>query len=133
MLNVFPSLLDFSLLAPVILRIVAGLIFVDLGYLKLRKEKARWATLYNSFLFQGNLLLLIIATIEIVGGIMLIIGLYTQIAALLLSILTFMNVSVEFREPSFIRRDFVFYLMLLVITLSLLVTGAGLFAFDLPL
>lgn len=133
MLSLFPSLLDYSLLAPFIIRLVAGLIFLDLGYLKLRRERTRWTDLFNTFLGFGGIFVAIIAAIETVGGLLLIIGLFTQAAALVLAILTFLNLYLEWRDPAFVRRSFVFYLMLFAMTLSLLFSGAGFLAFDLPL
>ena len=42
MLNVFPDLLTFSMLAPFIVRVVAGFTFLNTGILKLSREKGRW-------------------------------------------------------------------------------------------
>ena len=71
--------------------------------------------------------------IEIIGGIILIIGLYTQGAALLLAILVLIELIIEYKEPTFVKRDLAFYVLLLTLTISLLLTGPGLIAFDLPL
>jgi uncharacterized membrane protein YphA (DoxX/SURF4 family) len=125
--------LDYSLLAPFIIRIVAGLIFIDLGYLKFRKERTRWYGLFNTFLGVGGFFVTLAAAIEIVGGILLFVGLFTQAAALVLAILTWLNLYLEWRDEAFVRRDLVFYAMLFAMTLSLLFSGAGFFAFDLPL
>lgn len=133
MLNPFPTLLDFSLLAPLLIRVVAGFIFIDLGFFKLTRERERWHGLYKTFLKLGQPFLAVVAFIELIGGALLIVGMFTQVAALALSIITFSNLYLEWKEPAFVRRDFVFYLMLLTMTASLLVTGAGIFAFDLPL
>jgi uncharacterized membrane protein YphA (DoxX/SURF4 family) len=75
----------------------------------------------------------ILGAIEIVGGIMLILGLYTQIAALVLGLLTLAEAYTEYKDPLILKRNFVFYTMLFAILLSLLLSGAGAFAIDLPL
>lgn len=134
MLNSFPDLLTYSLLAPFILRVVAGFIFVDLGILLFRNEKERWvASLSTLKIPNPKMAVKILGGIEIIGGAMLILGFYTQIASLILALLTFCEVYIEYKQPEVLKRNFVFYIVLLAIALSLLLSGAGAFAFDLPL
>jgi len=134
MLNTFPDLLTYSLLAPFILRVVAGLIFINLGVLAFKNEKERWiASLSVLKIPNPKLALKIFGAIEIAGGIMLILGFYTQIAALILGLLVFAETYIEYKDPLILKRNFVFYTMLLAIVLSLLLSGAGKPAFDLPL
>jgi uncharacterized membrane protein YphA (DoxX/SURF4 family) len=133
MLNPFPILLDYQLLSPFLIRIVAGVIFIDLGYFMLTKERERWLALFSDFLKAGKILLNVVAAIEIVGGLMFVVGFLTQYAALALAILSFLNLYLEWIDPVFVRRNFVFHLMLFVMTISLLFSGAGFLAFDLPL
>lgn len=134
MLNPFPDLLTYSLLAPFILRVVAGFIFINLGVLAFKNEKERWLVSLETLKIPSpKLALKILGLVEIVAGVMLILGFYTQIAALILALLTFAEAYVEYKDPMILKRNFVFYLMLLSILLSLLLSGAGAFAFDLPL
>ncbi|KKR29176.1 MAG: hypothetical protein UT61_C0035G0011, partial [Candidatus Woesebacteria bacterium GW2011_GWA1_39_8] len=49
------------------------------------------------------------------------------------ALLTFAEAYVEYKDPTVLKRNFVFYIMLLSIVLSLLLSGAGAFAIDLPL
>lgn len=134
MLNPFPDLFVYSLLAPFMLRVVAGLIFVNLGVLAFKNEKERWlASLSILKVPNPKLALKIIGGIEVIGGVMFILGFYTQVAALILGLLTFAEVYVEYKDPPVLKRNFVFYIMLLAIVLSLLLSGAGAFAIDLPL
>lgn len=134
MLNPFPDLLTYSLIAPFILRVVAGFVFVNLGALAFKNEKERWIiSLATLQIPNPRITLKILSAIEILGGAMLILGFYTQIAALVLAILTFAESYVEHKDSTILKRNFVFYLMLLTILLSLLFSGAGAFAFDLPL
>lgn len=134
MLSVFPNLLTYQLLAPFILRLVVGLIFLDLGYLKLTKEKESWNLFFKTIHFQPTIVfVMIFAIIEIVGGLFLISGFLTQLVALIFAIILFAEAYIEIRDSQLIKRDIVFYLLLLIICISLLFLGAGAFAFDLPL
>ena len=108
--------------------------FINLGYLKFGREKNSWTNFFNlTFLKPANLWVKIFALIQIVGGLMLIAGFYTQITALVFVVITLVELGVEKREPALINRNFVFYLLLFAISLSLLFSGAGAFAVDLPL
>lgn len=134
MLNTFPELLTFSLLAPLILRATIGFIILNLGYLKLTKEKVRWEASFEALgIRQKDLVLKIFALIEIIGGLALILGAYTQIAALVFVIIIFIELFIEQKEETLLVRDITFYLLMFAIALSLLFSGAGFFAFDLPL
>ncbi|MBN2093982.1 MAG: DoxX family protein [Candidatus Zambryskibacteria bacterium] len=134
MLNSFPELLTYSFFAPFILRIVAGLVFIDLGILIFKGEKATWINSFRTLRIpKPELAAKILGIVEIIGGAMLIIGLYTQIVVLILAVIIFAAGYIEYHRPEILKRDLIFYVMLLVILLSLLLTGAGAFAFDLPL
>jgi putative oxidoreductase len=136
MLNTFPSLLTYSLWAPFILRVVLGIILIDLGILKFKGEKARWiATFQGLRLKPAEPLVSIVGVVEIVGGIMLIVGLYTQIAALLFILMFAIEFYLEWTESTLLKRDLVFYVLCLAISLSLLLSGAGthVASFDIPL
>ncbi|MEX0919231.1 MAG: DoxX family protein [Parcubacteria group bacterium] len=134
MLNPFPELLMYSMLGPLILRVVVGLIFIDLGLLKFKSEKERWLASFDTLgLRPADLLLPLYAVLQIVGGILLIVGLWTQVAALAFVIFTGVELYVEWKAREILKRDMVFYLLLFVISLSLLLTGAGRYAIDIPL
>jgi uncharacterized membrane protein YphA (DoxX/SURF4 family) len=134
MLNPFPELLTYSLLAPFILRVTLGFILVNLGYLKLKSEKSRWEIIFEMLhIKEKSLATKILAYVEIIGGLALIAGFYTQIAALVFVILFGIEFFIEKREVTLMKRDIVFYTVMFVIALSLLFSGAGFFAFDLPL
>ncbi len=134
MLSVFPELFTYGLLAPFILRVVLGALFLNLGILKFTKEKSRWITFFEGFRIKPAVIFLtILASIETIGGILLIIGLFTQVVALVFAILTFAELFIEFKEEALLKRNIIFYLLVFAISLSLLFSGAGFFAFDLPL
>lgn len=134
MLNPFPDLLIYSMFGPMLLRILVGIIFIDLGYLKFKSERAVWESTFNTFgIRPADFFLPIYALLQIAGGIMLVAGAWTQVAALVLAIFTGIELAVEWKEKNILRRDLTFYILVFAICLSLLLTGAGAFAFDIPL
>ncbi|MFH1455144.1 MAG: DoxX family protein [bacterium] len=133
-LNTFPDLLTYSMLSPLILRVVLGLIVINLGNLKLGKEHVAWQELFETINLQpAKLCVKILALIEIIGGLMLIIGSYTQLISILFAVLFFCEAILEYREPNLEKRNLTFYILMFTISLSLIFLGAGAFAFDLPL
>lgn len=134
MLNPFPGLLLYSMLAPFFLRVVAGFIFIDLGLLSWRKERERWVISLKAIRIpKPEVAVRVIGIVEVLAGAMLLAGFYTQIAALILAILTLAEAYIEYKDPAILKRNLVFYILLFAITLSLLFSGAGAYAFDLPL
>lgn len=133
MLNVFPGLLDYSHFAPFLLRVVLGLVFVVHGYPKLFTGFSQTAGWFDSVgIKPGKFWAFVVGAVEFFGGIALIFGFATQIAALLIAI----NMLVAIWKVKF-RGGFVngyeFDLLLLAVALSLALTGAGAFAIDWPL
>jgi uncharacterized membrane protein YphA (DoxX/SURF4 family) len=134
MLNPFPELLTYSLLGPFLLRLILGLIFIDLGLLKFRGEKKAWHHSLEALgLHPADLFLPLCAILEIVGGVLILIGLWTQVAASFFVIFTGVELYVEWRAQDVLKRDLVFYSLIFIISLSLLLTGAGAYALDIPL
>ncbi len=134
MLNPFPELLTFALLGPLILRALLGLIFIDLGLLKFRGEKESWYASFKTLgLRPASLFVPLYALLQIVGGVFLVVGLWTQIAALAFVIFTGIELYIEWQTRKILKRDIVFYILIFVISLSLLLTGAGAYAIDIPL
>lgn len=134
MLNPFPELLVFSLLGPFILRAVLGLILLDLGMLKFKGEKKRWIASFDAlYIRPADLFVAAYGLLQIAGGFLLIIGLWTQVAALAFAVFSGIELYVEWKARDVLKRDLVFYMLVFAISLSLLLTGAGAFAFDIPL
>lgn len=134
MLNPFPELLMYSALGPLILRLVLGLLFIDLGVLKLRGEKEGWLSAFEALgLRPTTFFVPFYAALQIVGGFFLIIGLWTQVVALAFVIFSGLELYIEWKAREVLKRDLVFYLLVFAVSLSLLLTGAGAFAVDIPL
>ncbi len=132
--NLFPELFAFSIIAPLILRLVIGFIFLNLGILKLGKEKKGWITSLNILgLKPAGFFVVVLGIVEIIGGLFFIVGAYTQIIAMILAIISLAELFIEYREDSILKRDVVFYLLLASICLSLILTGPGFMALDIPL
>lgn len=133
-LNTFPDLLTFSILSPFILRVVLGLIVINLGFLKLGKEQSAWQKLFELIHFQPSVYFVkLFAFLEIGGGLLLLTGSYTQLTAMVFAVLFFCEAVLEYREETLEKRNLTFYILLFTIALSLIFTGAGAFAFDLGL
>ncbi len=134
LLNPFPDLLILSSFAPFLLRAVLGIIAINSGLLKTKQEKNRWIqTLETAQIPKPNLSLAILGGLEIISGIMLLAGFYTQVAGLVYAIILFSCLYVEYRNSALVKRDLVFYILAVSIALSLVLTGAGAFSLDLPL
>lgn len=132
-LSIFPDLLTFWLLAPFLLRVVVGLIFTYFGFIKIWKERDRRISFFKKIGFgAGVVLFWIISITELVGGILLMMGLFTQLVALILSIITIGAIYVKIRKPSRLDNSLEFFTLLLAVLLSLLVLGPGFWAIDLP-
>ncbi|KKU59147.1 MAG: DoxX family protein [Parcubacteria group bacterium GW2011_GWA2_47_12] len=135
MLSVFPSLLAFGLLAPLLLRLALGLVFVNFGWHKLARGRADKTAFFESLGWKpGEYFAFGFGVVELVVGVMLIVGIYTQIAAFVAALISLGALALKRRTTSCgIESTRGFLALLFIISLSLLVLGAGLFAFDLPL
>lgn len=129
MLNTFPDLLIFSFFAPTILRVAAACAFAYLGYLHYRDRQALGARVGS----RGEGLLLLITILYAVIAVGLFLGYYTQIAALAGVAVAGLHLLLRRRFPMHEDIAKSTYYFLIVICLSLLVSGAGAFAYDLPL
>jgi uncharacterized membrane protein YphA (DoxX/SURF4 family) len=134
MLNLFPGFLSYAMLGPFVLRLVLALIIIDLGLLKFKGEKSRWIATFEALhLRPADLFVPLYAAVQLLAGLMILVGLWTQGAALVLAIFTFCELYVEWSASTLLKRDFTFYLLIFVIALSLIFTGAGAYSFDIPL
>ncbi len=115
MVNIFPDLLTFGLLAPFIIRIFLGVYFILWGWSIVRKTEI------GVSMFPKK----IIGVVGIIAGMLVALGLFTQIGALVLSAL-----SLYFARHESNR---LLYILLFGMATSLLFSGAGFLAFDFPL
>lgn len=122
MLSLFPSLFDYNVIAVGVLRVCVAIIFIIEGYKKFPKTR-------ESAIFYKK----IIPTIELVGGILLFIGLFTQAASTILGAVAMKNAYLERRKESDKEKRTSFYFLLFVASLSFLFLGPGLWSIDYPL
>lgn len=145
MSNIFPDILFLgALFAPFILRIAIGLVFLWMGYIHIFKKRE---AIQQSFqtkpfvipFFSSFVHLFVPYFVWILGigemiiGVAFVVGFLTQIAALLSIIVLIKMIFFRryLKEIAFYNPAM--YFVLLAISLSLLVSGAGTFSFDIPL
>ena len=132
MLNPFP-IQFLALLAYLVLRVITGLVFFILGYRHFRARKELTQILTLPIFPFGVITTTVFILTELVVGTLFILGLYTQIAALLVIVMSLKMIVLRpiFSHVSIPSR--LMYLLLFAIGCSLFITGAGAFAFDLPI
>lgn len=116
-LSIFPSLLTFGLLAPFIIRIALGLFVIYLGKKRYNKEFS-WASIFY-----------------IVSGALVFLGLYTQVTVLIAVAVLKLDFYLDHYKGGIpVPEDKkIYYGIIILSLLSLLFTGPGFLAFDLPL
>ena len=131
--NVFPSLLVYGFFVPTLLRITAGIVLGTIAY-RLTKERDLIAK--TSLPIIGKpawWIIWISATFTSVVGLLLIVGYYTQLAAIAGVIVSLKHGSLSSRLATILPLPRSAYVLLGIICFSLLFSGAGALAFDLPL
>lgn len=117
-LTTFPHLLDYGLAAPLLLRLTVGF-FILVLTLDVYKKSWRWAIFFYAIV-----------------AILLVLGLYTQLSAIagviILKADFYINYWKNRKEIRVSKEMYMLYTLADIILLSLLVTGPGFFAFDLP-
>jgi uncharacterized membrane protein YphA (DoxX/SURF4 family) len=114
-LSTFPSLLDFALISPFIIRLAVGILRFFAGMDRYKKEYKYLSIFY------------------IVSGLMLIFGWYTQIGAIVAIILTLLDYFLIKKSGTVSREQTALTILITVMLLSLLFSGPGILSFDLAL
>ncbi len=132
MLNPFP-IQFLALLAYLLLRLAAGSVLLVLGVRHFKQRESLYKALTLPLFPFGKVITSFFIITELVVGGLFILGLHTQIAALLLMAMSLKMLFLRkrFSHPALPGR--LFYLLLFGISCSLFITGAGALAFDLPL
>lgn len=132
MLNTFPNLLVLGFFASTLLRVAVACLFFYAAYsaYKHRDDAAHLRfPLIGEASWAGKFTMLMYAVI----GLLLLFGAYTQIAALLAGIVSIKGLLFCKRFRPLFPYSRSTYFLILAVCLSLLVSGAGAMAFDLPL
>ena len=132
MLNTFPDLLIYSFFAPTILRVGVAIVFLYGAYVQYsRIEELSHLELPVFGRAPWAIWLSILAHVAI--GLMLLLGYYTQIAAILGLLGGIKGVVYAKKYPRLFPLCRLEYGFVILICFSLLLSGAGAFAYDLPL
>ena len=118
-LTILPWLLNYPQVAPLILRIILGVTLVYFGFRKISGTGQSSGSNSNAY-----------GATEIVIGAFLIMGLFTQLAALLNAIILVIKLAIKIKEKKFISDGINYYILLLAMAASLLFLSSGYLAID---
>lgn len=133
--SLFPNLFDYQMLGIFALRATLGLIFIYFWYRKITGPRADQIHFFEKFgLHPAGIYFFIVSSAEGAAGVLLVVGLWTQGAAIATGLLMTLATLVKYYKPSTLPRNTIeFYIILAITSFALLVLGPGAFAFDLPL
>lgn len=120
MLSVFPSLLSWSQAGPLVTRLALAAVLIYWCY-------RTWRTTGSTTNAR------ILASIQGLAGIFLVVGFMTQIAAIVVAVILISKLIKKSMGRTLFTDGINYYVLLLAIALSLIVTGPGFFAIDYPL
>lgn len=133
-LNPFPELLTFGIVAPAFIRLAIAVFFINFGWDKLTKEREHKLTFFESIgLKPAGVYVTLLGILQIIIGLTLIVGIFTQIAAILAAVILLVSFIIKKRHPEMLFTPSSVYALLFIMAISLLLTGAGIPAIDLPL
>ena len=121
-LSIFPYLLSYQQWSPFIIRVVLGITLAYFGYHKMLGSGQSSGSNSKTY-----------GIVEIIIALFLIIGLWTQLAALLNAIILVIKIGFKIKEKKFLTDGVNYYVLLLTMAISLIFTGAGFLAIDYPL
>jgi uncharacterized membrane protein YphA (DoxX/SURF4 family) len=122
--SLFPELFNFSFIAPFVLRIALGAPLIKHGFAKLTTGG------FGKITVKEKIPKRILGGIIFLSGVFLVVGLFTQAAAMTVSLIIIVSsIIMRGQHP----RPWTERLIKLAIAVSLILTGPGLFAFDFPL
>ncbi len=132
MLSLFPQILFLAPFSATLLRLAAGLVFLYLAYFHYTDRRAVSEEL-SKLIGGASVICILYSFLELAIGVALFVGAWTQLAALLGFVIAFKMLLIRRSMREIKPLSQLSYALLAVICLSLLFTGAGIFAFDLPL
>ena len=132
MLSLFPQILFLAPLGLTLLRLAAGLTFLSLAYFHGARSR-ELAAIRFPVVGKGAWIIWVAVIFEMLIGVGLVMGIYTQLAALLGTVAAVKLLIWRRSYPQFFTLTRDTSALLLAICLTLIVSGAGAFAFDLPL
>lgn len=133
--SLFPAFFDYQLLGIFAIRVALGALFIYLWYEKAVHARANHFHFFEKLgLRPAKIYHNIVSYVEGIIGALLFVGLYTQGAAIAAGVLMVATAIIKWKNPEVSLKNGVeFYIMLAVVSFSLLFLGPGAFAIDLPL
>jgi uncharacterized membrane protein YphA (DoxX/SURF4 family) len=132
MLNLF-AIQFMAPLAYLMLRMCLGIILIRFGCLHIQHRHSL-KEVFSLRLFPfGSFFVWYLGIVEIVLGSMLMLGLFTQLAALLTMLLSLKFIIMHKRFSHQLIPSRIVFVLMGIISVSLFITGAGAFAIDLPI
>lgn len=125
MLSIFPPLLAFYGFSAFLLRLTLGIIFIIWSYNKYKSCRESRGNKSTSFMAS--------IALEGIVGILLIVGFLTQAVALISAFIFGIELIKKIKSKAFLTDGVNYYFILFIISISLIFTGAGYIALDLPL
>ena len=123
-----------QLIGPVILRLVLGAIFFDFGRTKVTRLKGAKSAMFEAAgMKPGSAYVWAIGLTEMAVGLALVAGLFTRTAALISAAIMLVALILRKKNQASFESSAGFLFSCLIIGLSLIMTGPGYWALDLPL
>ncbi|MEN9647473.1 MAG: hypothetical protein RLY57_277 [Candidatus Parcubacteria bacterium] len=131
MLSFFPELLNWSMLAPTILRLTLAYFLFVHAFNAFWKEDSITKHILHSIFFikTAHVLNRVIGYLRIIAGTLLVLGLFTQVGALIALVLYILRLQTRKYHGEEAMVDS----LLGIIALSIALLGPGAFSIDLPL
>lgn len=132
MLSLFPQLLFLAPFSTTILRVSAGIVILLIAWIHISKRE-ELSHIDFFVVGRGAWIPVVAAILEFAIAAALIAGIYVQLAALFGALAGLKSLIWKSRYPAFFPLPQSTSALFFVICLSLVMSGAGIFAFDLPL
>jgi hypothetical protein len=132
MLNTFPDLLALGFFAPTLLRVAVAFAFLFGAYIQYKRVD-ELSNIRFPIVGGGSWIIWLSIIAHAVIGAMLFFGYYTQIAAILGVLGGIKGIMYAKKYPRLFALCRLEYFFIVVICLSLIISGAGALALDLPL
>lgn len=119
--------------APLVLRVVTGLVFAMHGWQKLQMGVPGVAGFLGTLGFpMPELFAVLLIAAELGGGILLILGLFTHWSAKVLAVVSIVALATVHLDKGFFAASggYEFILLLLAASVSIMITGAGKYSLD---
>lgn len=134
MLSVFPDLLTYNLLGISIVRVTIGMVMLYIGLMTVGVKRSFYTSKMQIKKYPlVEMAPRLLGVLEILVGSFMIIGFLTQIMAIVSAYL-FLNIFlIEKHIGKIFDYPLIFYISMIVISLTMIILGPGVLAIDLPL